>query len=263
MTKRFLLLLLTAIMCLPRAEADESTVPAGRPITSLYGIEAGGLNSTNTYLNPLPFTGWSLGLFGGWGKEMKQNPEHLVMAFTADIGMSRGLNPAKSGQLLSATFHFGWGPAYRLKLPYNLTLTAGGALDLFAGINYLSLNSNNPVNIMAYTGIDVTTGLSETFKIGRLPVTIADRVSLPTLGAFFMPGYGETLYEIYLGNRSGLAHFGWWGNCFGINNHLSFTMHFGKRSLSVGYRLNVRTFHANNLVTQYVRNAFTIALRIN
>lgn len=255
MNKRFLIIF--AILALG------FRIYGARPITSVYGLEIGGSNNTSTYLNPLPFTGWSLGLYGGWGKEMKQNPEHVVMAFTADIGMNSSMNPAKSIRMLSADLHFGWGPSYRLKLPYNLQMTAGGALDLFAGLNYLAVNGNNPVNVMAYAGLDVTASLSWRTKIGRLPITIADRMNLPTLGAFFMPGYGETYYEIYLGNHSGLAHFGWWGNSFGINNHLTFTMHFGKRSLTLGYRLNTRTFHANNLVTQYVRNAFTIALQIN
>ena len=43
------------------------------------------------------------------------------------------------------------------------------------------------------------------------------------------------------------------------------TLHFPKyrRSLVLGYRLGFNTYHANNLTTQYVRNAFTVALQIN
>jgi len=106
--------------------------------------------------------------------------------------------------------------------------------------------------------------LSALHRFGRLPVTFADRASLPTAGVFFCPEYGEAYYEIYLGNHSNLAHFGWWGNCFGIDNHLTMTLHFrNRRSLALGYRLYVRTNHANNLTNQYVRNAFTVAIQIN
>ena len=143
-------------------------------------------------------------------------------------------------------------------------MTLGGALDLSGGALYLPINGNNPVQAMVYAGIDLTAGLAWKTHFGRLPVTFADSASLPTLGAFFCPQYGQSYYEIYLGERSGLAHFGWWGNCFGINNHLTMSLHFrNRKSLVLGYRLYVRNNRANHLTNQYVTNAFTVAIQIN
>ncbi len=256
---RFLITFLTIAVVLPAMFADDP-----RPITSVYGLEAGGANISCDYLSPLTYTGMTLGWYGGWGKEMKQNPEHLVMAFRGGIEYTRTLNPAKSARVLGLTARFGWGPSWRKRLPYDLELTLGGALDIYGGILWLPVNGNNPAQALAYAGIDLTAGLSWKTRFGRLPVTVADRAWLPSAGVFFMPGYGETYYEIYLGNYSGLAHFGWWGNAFGIDNHLTMTLHFGnRRSLVLGYRLGVREFKANNLTNQYVRNAFTVALEIN
>ncbi len=86
-----------------------------------------------------------------------------------------------------------------------------------------------------------------------------DVVRIPSAGAFFSPQYGETMYEIYLGNRKDLVHFGWWGNSFGIDNMLAFDLMFGRKFLRLGYRLDLRTFNAENLDTQILRNSFTIA----
>lgn len=254
-----LLLALAGIMT-ARAGCREA---AGRPVTSVYGVEVGGLNVTSTYLSPLPYTGWSTALYGAWGKEMRQNPEHLVMDFRAGIETGRGLNPAKSAEMLALAVRFSWGPSWRKKLPCNLQFTLGAALDIFGGVLYLPRNGNNPASAMAYAGLDLTAGLQWKTRFGHLPVTFADRAMLPTAGAFFMPGYEESYYEIYLGNHGGLAHFGWWGNAFGIDNHLTMTLHFGRKALELGYRLAVRTNHANNLTTQYVRNSFTVAFRLN
>lgn len=260
MNRVICLLLALAGVIMGRAGCCE---PARRPVTSVYGLEAGGLNVTSTYLSPLPYTGWGAALYGAWGKEMRQNPENLVMDFRAGIETGRSLNPARSAEMLALAARFSWGPSWRKKLPFGLQLTLGGALDIFGGVLYLPRNGNNPASAMAYTGLDLTAGLQWSTHIGRLPVTLADRAMLPTAGAFFMPGYEESYYEIYLGNHRNLAHFGWWGNAFGIDNHLTMTLHFGRKALELGYRLAARTYHANNLTTQYVRNSFTVAFRLN
>ena len=199
-----------------------------RPITSVYGLEIGGANINCNYLSPLPYAGSGTGVYGAWGKRMKQHPENLVMAFTAGLNMTSTKNPSKSAQMMSVSARFGWGPSWLHEFGNGWSMTLGGA------------------------------------HFGRLPVTFADSASLPTLGAFFCPQYGQSYYEIYLGERSGLAHFGWWGNCFGINNHLTMSLHFrNRKSLVLGYRLYVRNNRANHLTNQYVTNAFTVAIQIN
>lgn len=256
---RMTLIGMLLIACCHIADAQSDA----RPITSIYGIETGGSNVTSTYQSPLPYTGWTLGIFGGWGKAMKQHPENMIMEFRANIEMSRNLNPAKTALMWGGSAGFSWGMAWRKCFAHNLEINLGGAADITGGGLYLPRNGNNPVGAIASLSLDITGALQWKTRLGKLPVTLADRVMLPTAGVFFMPGYGESYYEIYLGNRENLAHFGWWGNAFGINNHLTFTLHFGKKALQIGYRLGINTYHANNLTIQYVRNAFTLAYRIN
>ncbi|MDE6027803.1 MAG: DUF3316 domain-containing protein, partial [Muribaculaceae bacterium] len=152
------------------------------------------------------------------------------------------------------------GTGYRWKLPNNIQLAAGCLLDINGGALYLMRNGNNPVTALAYAGIDMDCSASYHFNIGKLPVLITDRVQLPTIGAFFAPQYGETFYEIYLGNRAGLAHCGWWGNNFGIDNLLSVKLDFGRTAMEIGYRYDYRSSYANHIVTRTSLNSFVIGV---
>jgi hypothetical protein len=229
------------------------------PITQVYSLDTGGVTAYSSYLSPMRYSGWGFALSGEWSKNLKQNPEKIQMTFAAKLDCSSLLNPAKSAGMLGASAYFGWGLAAQWHPACRWHFTLGGMFDLFGGALYLMRNSNNPVTPLAYAGIDLTASASFRFRFGRLPVVVRDVVRIPSAGAFFSPQYGETMYEIYLGNRKDLVHFGWWGNSFGIDNMLAFDLMFGRKFLRLGYRLDLRTFNAENLDTQILRNSFTIA----
>ncbi len=58
---------------------------------------------------------------------------------------------------------------------------------------------------MAAVSVSARASLSHPFKIGKLDLLLRDEISIPSLSVFFCPEYGETYYEIYLGNHKGLA----------------------------------------------------------
>ncbi len=74
-------------------------------------------------------------------------------------------------------------------------------------------------------------------SLGRLPLSLRYQPVLPVVGAFFAPDYGELYYEIYLGNHSGLAHCGWWGNYFALENLLTADLRLGSTTLRIGYKI--------------------------
>ena len=39
----------------------------------MYGLEIGGANINCNYLSPLPYAGSGVGVYGAWGKRMKQH----------------------------------------------------------------------------------------------------------------------------------------------------------------------------------------------
>lgn len=231
-----------------------------RPVTSVYRVEGGAANARSTYLSPLRYSGSIWGLSGEWQKAFQKNPDHTVMTFAASVNYRNMLNPAHTARMLGFDAMFNWGMAYRLRLPYNLQLLAGGLLDINGGALYLTRNGNNPVTALAYAGFDIDGALSWRSRIGRIPIIVTESLRIPTIGAFFSPAYGETYYEIFLGNHAGLAHCGWWGNHFGLSNYIYLRLDFGRTAMEIGYRYDYRSAYASHLVTRTAANTFVIGI---
>lgn len=253
--KYILLFLLSAVSAFS-AFADDNP----RRIISEWTLSLGRLDAMSTYLSPLNYHGFRPELRGSWSKGMPFAPEEWRMRFDAGIGGGRLLNTPGSAIEYSVGADFSWGMEHVWKKGERFTFSGGANVGFDAEALWLTRNSNNPVSLPMWAGVGLTGEASCSFRIGRLPVALSERVAIPTLGAFFMPGYGESFYEIYVGNHSGLVHCGWWGNAPGISSDLRFTMRFRGASLSVGYRLDLRQLHANHLRTRLATNALTLTL---
>ncbi len=231
-----------------------------RPVLQQYRLEIGGGTAISTYLSPLRYDGSVIGVSGQWIKASQWAPESLVMQFDAGAAMRDYMNPARTATMLGFDGMFAWGLQWRRRLPHSLQITAGGSLDISGGCLYLTRNGNNPVTVLASASLDIDASLSWSFRIGRLPMVLSDEVRIPSIGGFFSPEYGETYYEIWLGNRKGLAHCGWWGNRFCIDNLLSLKLDFGRTAMEVGYRYGYNSAWANSLGTQLHTHTFVIGI---
>ena len=258
-----------AVFGVPSARADgevdsfydgETDMNISRPVTGTYGLETGAISALSTYLSPLTYKGTSYGIYGDWSKAMPFSPENAVMDFSFSSSMGRMENPAHTALMLDLDIDLHWGMAWRKRLPYRLQFTAGGASGIQGGMLWLPRNSNNPVAARAYADVSLTVGISWHTRIGRLPILIADNARMPIAGCFFSPGYGETYYEIYLGNHNGLAHFGWPGNHFTLSNLLSISLDFGRTAMEVGYRFQADTSWKNHINTHLFRHLFVIGV---
>ena len=252
--------LLCAFCSTSASATDHDGEAESRPVTSLYAIEIGHRNVLATYLSPLHYKGGSTTLSGAWSKAMPFSPEKAIMHFDADLSFSSLLNPAQTAKMIGLYGSFNWGMSWRHRLPASIQLTAGGTVGIEGGAYYLLRNGNNPVEAIANTSLSIRASLSRPIRIGRLPVLLRDEVSLPAFSVFFSPEYGETYYEIYLGNHKGLAHAGWWGNNFRIDNLLSATLDFGRTAMTVGYRFDAYTQWACNLNTRVMTHSFVIGV---
>ena len=231
-----------------------------RPVLGEYRLETGHTSALSTYLSPIKYSGKVYSVSGEWRKASQWNPEKLIMQFSGGVSYRDMLNPYHSAVMLGIDGNFSWGVGYRFNFPKQLQLTVGGSVAANGGCLYLTRNSNNPVSINARIGLNLNAALSWRTRIGRLPIILEDEVTLPTIGGFFAPPYGETYYEIYLGNRKGLAHCGWWGNNFGIDNLLSLRLDLGRTALQVGYRYNYDSSHANHLNMAISAHSFVIGV---
>lgn len=235
---------------------------AANPVTSTYTVEVGGSSALDTYLSPLKYTGPSLSVAGQWEKHPAWAAPSVVMQFDASLAAQWTKNPARTIREYVCELGFDWGLMKKWTPTPALSLGAGGVAELYVMGAYLPHNSNNPADTRVGVGLSLKGSASYSFRIGRLPVTVTEQLSLPSLSVFFAPQYGEPYYEIYLGNRNGLAHCGWWGNAFAVNNLLSATIRLRNFNLLVGYRWKVRSWHINHINTQIVSHSFVVGCTI-
>lgn len=254
MVKKILSLILIMAGCVTSVAAGEccdsiSSNPV-RPVMSAYMVEVGRASVLDTYLSPVRYKGVSLRLGYERMQAMKFNPDKWVMQLEAGIDYSPAKNPAENHTIHTLMLDAKWGMMHRWRVKPDLQLFGGGSTQLRGGALYAPANSNNVVSVKINWSLDLTGMAVYDRKIGRLPVTFRYQATLPVLGVFYSPEYGESYYEMYVGNHSGLVHVGWVGNHFTMTNLLTTDMHFGNTTLRVGYRGRVDTSWVNNLNTQ-------------
>lgn len=254
------LLLLLLMSVSMRAESVKTDSVCQRPIESNYIVSAGSAQAISTYLSPLKYSGSVYGISGEWNKIFNHCNDRLRMAFEADITYSDMLNPSKMGSMLGLQARFGWGLQVRFMPHPKWEVSVGGMAGIEGGALYLIRNGNNPVTALADFGIDIAAAVRYNFRLGSVPVQVRDELRVPTASIFFSPQYGESYYEIWLGNHDGLAHGGWWGNRPGLDNRLTARFKLGNASLIVGYRFALNTYKANHLATQIISNSAMLGI---
>lgn len=250
---------LLAAVC-PAAAQTDTAATVVRPVLAAYTLEAGSSHLCDTYLTPLHYSGWQTALGYERMQAMRFDPERWIMRLGGRVQAGRALNPARNAAMWHFDFSLGWDMMFRHRLGNGFTLAGGGTVGARVGALSLMRNSNNPVSARAALTIGITGMAVWNGNLGRLPLTLAYRPTLPLTGVFFAPDYNELYYEIWLGNHSRLVHGAWPGNYFALDNLLTADLHFGTTTLRLGYRLNVASTKANNLVTRDISHSLVIGI---
>ncbi|MDE6320702.1 MAG: DUF3316 domain-containing protein, partial [Muribaculaceae bacterium] len=238
------------------AEADTVLTTVVRPVTSSYTIGIGSAHQANTYLTPLKYEGIASSLNYERWQAMKFSPKQWVMRMAFMLNVDKTQNPARNATMWYVGIQASWSMMHRWNLNEALTLGAGPATSLELGCLYNRRNGNNPAQANASWMIGGEAYATYKLNIRSLPVTLGYHASVPLTGAFFTPQYGELYYEIYLGDHSGLAHWGWWGNYFAIHNQFTADLHFGATAMRLGFQLDYTTTAANHITTRSTRYMF-------
>ncbi|MBR5899084.1 MAG: DUF3316 domain-containing protein [Muribaculaceae bacterium] len=258
--KRLLMILgvLAAIITSRAAETD-SVAPLC-PVLTVYTAEVGASKITDTYLSPLKYDGLYAALHFERMQAMKFNPDRWVMQLKFDAEVDRVLSPSRNSEMWYGGVDASWGMMHRWQVAKGLTLAAGGSTTLDLGCRYSMRNGNNPASARAAWTVNATGYAAWNFNIGSLPVTLCYQPTLPVVGAFFSPEYGQLYYEIYLGEWNGLAHAAHWGNYFEMENVITADLRFSATSLRIGYRNNILSTHINNITTRMATHGIVFGL---
>lgn len=258
-----ILSLLTAVMCVGSAYASSApgdSVQTVRPVTSAYGIEVGSAHLADTYLTPLHYDGWHSALTYSRTQAMRFDPTRWSMHLHLAANLDHTQNPARNATMWNLDIEGRWGMTRR----YDITPRINAGIGAFTAINfgalYLTRNGNNPAAAKGAWTLGINAAGTYSMRIGRLPVTWGIAASMPLTGVFFTPQYGQLYYELYLGDRRGLAHAAWLGNYRRIDTRAWADIHLGGTTLRLGYHFDLRSTRANDITSRSITHALSIAI---
>lgn len=234
-----------------------------RPVTSAWTVEGGSAHLADTYLSPLHYDGWNFSVGYERWQAMRFNPENWVMRLALNAQLAGTENPARNADMWDLRGTASWGMMRRWQIPLwgqRFTVAVGPMAKLDVGCLYLMRNGNNPVSAKAAMTVGATAALFWHTRLAKRPLTLRWQPTLPLLGAFFSPDYGELYYEIYLGDESGLTHFAWPGSRFEVENIVTADWRLGATALRLGYRGEVITTRVNNLTTRRFTHSLVVGV---
>ena len=241
---------------------DSSDEKPLRPVATIISAQYGHMSQLDTYLSSVRYGGHAIALNYEAQQATGFAPESWTRQLSVGVDYDYTNNPAGNHTMHSLMVDGRWGMMHRWNDVFTpgLQFQLGGATQLRGGVLYNANNSNNVVSSRIHWNVGLLGQAIYNTHIKRLPITLRYQASLPVIGAFFAPDYDEAYYEIYLGNHSNLAHFGWWGNRFDLDHMLSADLHLGNTILRIGYRNRVSTSWINNISTRDMGHYLVIGL---
>lgn len=232
-----------------------------RPVATAVTFEIGRQSALDTYLSPIRYRGLDVALGYERLRAASFAPEKWFTRHNVLANFATMTNESGSGSMLSFYLDYSFAMLRRWQLLDGLWLAGGGEAALTLGGLYNLRNSNNPATAKAAIDLGATAMASYHLRVGRLPLTFRYQVSLPVVGAYFSPAFGQSYYEMfYIGNTCGIVQFGAWHNRVDLRNYLSVDLHLGKMALRLGYRQLMRTTHVNHIDTQVLNHMFVLGI---
>lgn len=214
-----------------------------------------------TYLSPLTHSGPGYGLQYEW-HHPSWKEKTVGMQAHADLDYGYLLSPAKNSRMYTLGLDLAWGVERLWDRNEGFSWAIGATVGVDGGVMYLPRNGNNPAQALMWTGATLTARCEyKGLKLFRKPISLSESIEIPSIGCFFCPAYGETYYEIYVGNHNGLAHFGWWGNRPQLKSRLRADWKLGRCALTLGFDYRFQGLECNDITTRTARCSAIVGVR--
>ena len=251
-----LLLLLLADVCSAQQKAGEQPIDLTYKSTLIGG---GTYTLRETYLSPEEYTGWGIRILNEQARNTSLLNGKMSVQQLSNIELSSSKNRMQTASFYHLMLDYRLGGHYHFKpiIP-RLNLLAGTQANTLLGAIYNSRNGNNPVAAKAGVHLNLSGIANYSFKISRQPVSVRYQMDMPFVGAAFSPHYGQSYYEISLGNTDGLVHFASFHNHFSMKNYLTVEVPLNLTTLRVTCLNSLYQTNVNGLKTQINSTTFMI-----
>lgn len=239
---------------------DDSSLGVPIPLRTNNALSAsiGSANMYDTYLSPLEYKGFSIHLMYEQMRRTTWFDYKFYKQQIFELDLSKGDNPAKNVSEYWALLSYRIGGHYMVYNTDNFRLGLGGLWDINGGVLYNERNGNNPASARAYSNLNLSVTASYKFKWGA----VRWQIDSPFMGILFSPKYGQSYYEISLGNSVGLVNFASYHNQRALRNYISMDIPINKYTIRVGYMGSWYQTKVNEIQTHQYTNSFVIGFPI-
>lgn len=219
-------------------------------------IGVGSANLYDTYLSPLKYRGTSWQLLDERMKRTSWFNHKFTRQQTININVCTTDNPAGNAREYAIMGLYMIGGHYNLYNDEKFRISVGGLLNLTGGVIYNERNSNNPASAKLNSNINLSLiGFYHWKKI-----TFRGQFDTPVAGILFSPHYGQSYYEISLGNSVGVVNFASLHNQRALRSYFTADIPISKISLRIGYLGSFYQTKVHNITSHIYSNSFIIGL---
>ena len=231
------------------------------PVKLSYKSTMFGLGKTSvydTYLSPLNYSGNSYSFMEESMKQTKFREGNIAMQQLFGVDFSSTRNKAGNSIHYTGFMEYSYGLFYRFAPASNLKVFAGTQANGLAGFVYNVRNSNNPATAKAHLNLALSIAASYGFNIKSWPFRLRAQISSPFAGIMFSPHYGQSYYEISMGDDEHLIHFSSYHNQVIFRNNLSLEIPFNFMTLRLMYAGSIYETRVNNIDTRIHNNSLMV-----
>lgn len=237
-------------------ESDSLSILLPHPTNNATLIGIGHSNLYDTYLSPLEYKGVSFRLINERMKQKSWFKGRFTQQQTIEFEFATGQNPAKNAREYWFMLDYNWGGHYNILRTDKFKFSAGAIWNTSAGILYNERNTNNPASARLYSNINLSVIAFYKWK----SATFRWQMDTPVIGVLFSPHYGQSYYEMSLGNTVGTVNFASIHNQRALRNYLTVDFPVNKVTLRVGYLGSFYQTKVHQLQTHTYSNSFMIGV---
>ncbi len=239
--------------------ADETEkVPANRNTTHAMLFGVGRSSLYETYLSPVTYTGPHVSFLHETLRKTHWLDGRITVQGIFDGFFTYASNRADNADEMGGMLNYSIGWHYNWPLACGLRLMAGGNFHAGLGAIYNTRNSNNPVQAKAEMDVGVSLAAIYPFYIRKKPFTARYQVGLPLVGMMFSPHYGQSYYEMSLGNYDRNVCFTWPVNAPSMRHLLTVDFPIAGFTFRAGYMCDIRQSKVNGLRSHVWNHSFMI-----
>lgn len=214
----------------------------------------GRANMYDTYLSPLKYKGTSFRIMDERMRRTSWFNHRFTRQQIIDLEVTSTENPAGNAREYSIIGQYNWGGHYNLYSTEKFRLSVGALWNITGGVIYNQRNSNNPASAKAHSNINLSLIGFYNWK----QITFRGQLDTPLFGILFSPHYGQSYYEISLGNSVGVVNFASIHNQRALRGYFTADVPISKISLRIGYLGSFYQTKVHDITSHIYSNSIVI-----